>query len=130
MSYSEVICEAHSLVNVDVDIPDEYIQDITYKHFNKLVRPLVEEANPKATGIQVTSLVGAKWREFRELYGIDGSGDTPEIPELDRIKGSTNESGSSDVDAKGSMVCTIDYIHQNLGYLNLCHILNFVCSKS
>merc|ERR1712096_72077 len=95
VSYSDIVCEAHNLHNIDVDIPDDSIADINYKTFSKFVRPVAQEANPKATGPQITSLVGSKWREFRELYGID------ESPEVERLKaGAANESGS-DVDSKG-----------------------------
>ena len=96
VSYSDLVCEAHNMHNIDVDIPDDSIADINYKTFSKFVRPVAQEANPKATGPQITSLVGSKWREFRELYGID------ETPEVERLKAGsgTNESGS-DADSKG-----------------------------
>ena len=74
--------------------------NITYKLFNKIVRKKFVESNPEASGLHVTSLVGAKWREFKELYGMDTRSDTPD---LERLKSQAAASPSSDVD-KGSMV--------------------------
>ena len=88
----------HGLNNVDIEIPDEMLSNITYKAFNKIVRKRVSEANPDVSGLQVTSLVGAKWREFKELYGMDSRSDTPD---LERLKNKAAPSPSSE---KGSMV--------------------------
>lgn len=79
------------------------IGNITYKLFNKIVRKKVVESNPEASGLHVTSLVGAKWREFKELYGMDTRSDTPD---LERLKNQVAASPSSDAD-KGSMVSVI-----------------------
>ncbi|XP_057304729.1 chromodomain-helicase-DNA-binding protein 5-like isoform X2 [Hydractinia symbiolongicarpus] len=79
LTYSDHICQTHGLNNVDIEIPDECLSDINYKQFNKLVRPIVAEANPKVSGLHVTSLVGAKWREFKELYGINARSETPDV---------------------------------------------------
>ncbi|XP_065656316.1 chromodomain-helicase-DNA-binding protein 3 isoform X8 [Hydra vulgaris] len=96
---SDWICTTHNLVNVDIDIPDELLSDMTYKQFNKHVRSKVQESNPKASGLHITSLVGAKWREFKELYGIEFRSDTPDI---ERLKGTFLGSPLSEPELKES----------------------------
>jgi CHDNT (NUC034) domain. len=92
------------------------LSNITYKQFNKIVRKSVNEANPDVSGLQVTSLVGAKWREFKELYGMDSRSDTPD---LERLKSKAVPSPSSE---KGSMV-RLDfknvYYHGNVTLIKL-----------
>lgn len=83
-----------------MNIPDELLSGITYKKFNKIVRVQVSEANPKISGLHVTALVGAKWREFKELYGMDA-----DTPDLERVKNENVYSPSSETDNKDSFVC-------------------------
>lgn len=82
-----------------MNIPDELLSGITYKKFNKIVRVQVSEANPKISGLHVTALVGAKWREFKELYGMDA-----DTPDLERVKNENVYSPSSETDNKDSFV--------------------------
>lgn len=98
LTYSERICSTHNLINVDVNIPDEMLSEITYKQFNKIVRAQVNEANPKISGLHITALVGAKWREFKELYGMD-----VDTPDLERVKNENVYSPQSDADVKDSV---------------------------
>lgn len=90
----------HNLNNIDLEIPDELLSNVSYKQFNRHVRKKVIEANPDVSGLHVTSLVGAKWREFKELYGMDNRSDTPDI---ERVKNQAAASPLSDND-KGSTV--------------------------
>lgn len=105
LNQSDLICQLHNLNNIDVEIPDELLGSINYKQFNKIARKKVTEVNPDVSGLHITSLVGAKWREFKELYGMDTRSDTPDI---ERLKNQAAQSPSSDTDTKGSMPASPD----------------------
>ncbi|PFX26138.1 chromodomain-helicase-DNA-binding protein 4-like isoform X3 [Stylophora pistillata] len=70
-SKAETVANQFSLNNVEVNLSEEDEQGMTYLKFNKLIRPLIVEANPGTAHTKVNSLLGAIWSDYKRKKGMN-----------------------------------------------------------
>lgn len=70
-SKAEAVAKHFSLNNVEVNLSEEDEQGMTYLKFNKLIRPLIVEANPGTAHTKVNSLLGAIWSDYKRKKGMN-----------------------------------------------------------
>lgn len=69
---------------------------MTYLKFNKLIRPLIVEANPGTAHTKVNSLLGAIWSDYKRKKGKDtSSSNTPSPKAPSKAKKQKNTSKST-----------------------------------
>ena len=54
-----------------MNLSEEDEQGMTYLKFNKLIRPLIVEANPGVAHTKVNSLLGAIWSDYKKKKGMN-----------------------------------------------------------
>ncbi|XP_035705882.1 chromodomain-helicase-DNA-binding protein Mi-2 homolog isoform X3 [Folsomia candida] len=94
------VCESYGLQDVEIDYNEEEYQNINYKQFQQLVRPIIQKENPKVPMPKVMILVQAKWRDFSIDYpelveGADEEKGKPSIVEDEEIDDDDDDSKSS-----------------------------------
>lgn len=95
-SKAEAVAKHFGLKNVEVNLSDENEQGMTYLKFNKLIRPLIVEANPGTAHTKVNSLLGAIWSDYKRKKGKDtGSSNTPSPKAASKAKKQKNTSKST-----------------------------------
>lgn len=95
-SKAEAVAKHFGLNNVEVNLSEENEQGMTYLKFNKLIRPLIVEANPGTAHTKVNSLLGAIWSDYKRKKGKDtSSSNTPSPKAAGKAKKQKNTSKST-----------------------------------
>lgn len=96
-SKAEAVAKHFGLNNVEVNLSEENEQGMTYLKFNKLVRPLIVEANPGTAHTKINSLLGALWSDYKRKKGKDtpSSSHTPSPKAASKAKKQKNTSKST-----------------------------------
>ncbi|XP_078374198.1 chromodomain-helicase-DNA-binding protein 4-like isoform X2 [Oculina patagonica] len=96
-SKAEAVAKHFGLNNVEVNLSEENEQGMTYLKFNKLVRPLIVEANPGTAHTKINSLLGALWSDYKRKKGKDtpSSSHTPSPKAASKAKKQKNSSKST-----------------------------------
>ena len=95
-SKAEAVAKHFGLNNVEVNLSEENEQGLTYLKFNKLIRPLIVEANPGTAHTKVNSLLGAIWSDYKRKKGKDtSSSNTPSPKAASKAKKQKNTSKST-----------------------------------
>ena len=96
-----------------MNLSEENEQGMTYLKFNKLVRPLIVEANPGTAHTKVNSLLGAIWSDYKRKKGKDtSSSNTPSPKAASKAKKQKNTSKSSKA-PKQPVSMNVLYRHNN-----------------
>ena len=97
-----------------MNLSEENEQGMTYLKFNKLIRPLIVEANPGTAHTKVNSLLGAIWSDYKRKKGKDtSSSNTPSPKAAIKAKKQKNTSKSAKPSKQPVRMSVVHRLHEN-----------------
>lgn len=114
-SKAEAVAKHFGLNNVEVNLSEENEQGMTYLKFNKLIRPLIVEANPGTAHTKVNSLLGAIWSDYKRKKGKDtSSSNTPSPKAASKAKKQKNTSKSTKASKQPVSINVVHRLHEKI----------------